>query len=168
MGGKLLSGAIWDFFRYLINAAGEFPSTYGRELIGVGLWIATHHVAVAALHPFRFLLLRRLHPRRALLSCIPHGKNTISLISDQINEDGLTKIPTRSSFFDDPRLSFASNTVTHPYQARVASGREHWMLVYTIHLGVRRLPYSSAARQNVFHRPSKTRPGASTIELDGL
>ena len=36
MSGTLLSGAIWDFVSHLINAAGEFPSTYGWELIGVG------------------------------------------------------------------------------------------------------------------------------------
>jgi hypothetical protein len=29
MMGTLLSGAIWDFVSYFINAVGEFPSTYG-------------------------------------------------------------------------------------------------------------------------------------------
>ena len=62
----------------------------------------------------------------------------------------------------------AFNTATHLRQARVASGRENWMLVYSIRPGVRHLPYSSAAPRNVFHRSSETRPGAPTIELVGI
>ena len=61
----------------------------------------------------------------------------------------------------------AFNIFTHPCQARVFSGREHRMLVYTIRLGVQHLPYSSAARRNIFHWLSKTRTGALTLAFDG-
>ena len=44
----------------------------------------------------------------------------------------------------------AFNTVTHPCQARVASGREYWMLVYTIRLGLQDLLYSSVPRHRIY------------------